>query len=267
MSGQDVSSEHNWSRSSVRDYLDANYSFIDPETDFLCQLYLEFLSQIPNGKEVLELGGGPSIFSLIPMRQKYEQIFFADYNEGNLSEIKLWLADDPISFNWDPFFELFAYHEKGSQSLAAMKDELRGHITKLTTCDVHSKTTIPALPHKLFDLVSTNYCPESITADYDLYHASLDNIVGLIKPGGHLIMNLLKECRHWTVKGEKMSCVWVDEVMIDNLLAERGVRVLTMKTFCAKDHERKADSGEFTREAADGTNYSGLIGLLGVKDF
>ena len=58
-----------------------------------------------HGKDLLEVGCGPSVlFSIVPS-QYFNNVYLADYLERNLKIIKTWLDDKPEQINFQPFFD------------------------------------------------------------------------------------------------------------------------------------------------------------------
>ena len=58
-----------------------------------------------HGKDLLEVGCGPSVlFSIVPSRY-FDNVYLADYLKRNLKIIKTWLEDKPEQINFQPFFD------------------------------------------------------------------------------------------------------------------------------------------------------------------
>ena len=66
------------------------------------------------GKDLLDVGCGPSIlFSIVPS-QYFENVYLSDYLERNVKTIQTWLDDRPEQVDYQPFFEFAGkYVDKG----------------------------------------------------------------------------------------------------------------------------------------------------------
>ena len=68
-------------------------------------LYAMLFSGGIHGKDLLEVGCGPSIlFSIVPS-QYFKSLYLADYLKGNVEIIQTWLDDKPGQVDYQPFFD------------------------------------------------------------------------------------------------------------------------------------------------------------------
>ena len=77
---------------------------------FYLQCYHEFYRDFhrcwdPKTARLLEVGGGPIIYSRISAAPHVKEIVFGEFLEGNRHEVTLWKNRDPSAFNWTPYFK------------------------------------------------------------------------------------------------------------------------------------------------------------------
>jgi hypothetical protein len=252
-----------WDENQCIDYLTRNYCTDNYEDQFICKSHHDFITKVDARESVLELGAGPTIYPLIPRRGQFSASYLAEFNTVNFEIVNRWLRGDPSAHDWRKYLSIFQKLEKYSKTISEMQDEVRCSSYTNLFCDVHSEIVLPELPKKQFDLVSTNFCPESITTCYQTYCESLTRIAGLIKPNGYLIMLLLKNASHWLLNGKQIHCLAVNERMLVDLLSERGLHIIELRTSDRQDGDGCGDSDII--EIADGTNYSGMISVLARK--
>ena len=78
---------------------------------FYLQCYYEFYQEFheswdPTTARLLEVGGGPIIYSLISAAPHVKEIVFGEFLETNRREVALWKEGNPAAFNWTPYFRL-----------------------------------------------------------------------------------------------------------------------------------------------------------------
>jgi len=217
-----------FSKFSPRAYLEEFYTQICDEYEhvFLLAFYHEAYMSLPDDVKVVEVGGGPTIYPLISASIKAESITFSDYKKENIREVEKWVHNRADAFDWDDYFRLALATEGTAvtdQNLSDIKKRLRSKIKKFVLCDVFKSN--PFTPNKIgpFDVVSTNFCPESITDNEADFTKAVKNIISQLKPKGKLIMTLLRNAKHYTVNNKKFSCFSIDEKGIELVLKKQGM--------------------------------------------
>ena len=84
----------------ARAYLEKFYGAVGEENAAMLRAILAGLSPPPAvSPRVIEVGGGPSLFSLMAMaaveRRRLRRVTFTDIAAANLAEVRWWLDDDP----------------------------------------------------------------------------------------------------------------------------------------------------------------------------
>ena len=249
-------STKDYSQFSARAYLEEYYAEIcdDYEDIFLSAFYHDAYRFLPDNLNVVEVGGGPVISQLISASRKAESITLSDYKKENLAEVKKWVNKEPDAFNWDGYFRLVLGIEGTAitkENVAAAKERLRSKIKKFIQCNIFESNMFA--PNKIgpFDVVSTSFCPESITDNEKDYTKAIKNLISQLKPNGKLIMMLIRNAKCYTISDKKFSCFSIDEKGMERLLTKYGMSKIEFRSI-------PVDYGE-------GFEYDGLMGVTAIK--
>lgn len=240
-----------FSKFNPMDYLEEYYmddDENDPENDFLLGFFHHVYGQMPRQKKLLEVGGGPVIYPLISASSKVDEIIFSEFIRENRMAVKDWVKKDPCAFNWSRYFQYVA--EMECTSPESVEERLRSKLKKIIKCDISKTNPISPLSHTNFDILSINFCPESITDDEKSYRTWLGNIVSLLKPGGIIVMTLIRNARYYTSGDTKFAACSIDENGVADALKMAGCRITRIRSYDINDPER---------------GYDGLIALTAVK--
>lgn len=150
------------------------------------------------GKEkatVLELGGGPTLYQLMNIADEVKEIYFTDYVEDNLNEIRAWKNNESSAFNWKNFFKAALMIKNDTihisdEETESLEKQLRHKITKIENCDIFQKDL--GITEKSFDVVNTHFVAESATSSKDQWEIALKNIYHKLNNGGLLFMSALR---------------------------------------------------------------------------
>lgn len=182
--------------------------------------------EITKNARLLEIGGGPTVEQLISASSKIQNITFTDVMEDNLVEIKKWIKDDKKAFNVDNYFKLALKFENkpvNTKNLIEIKRRLKSAIKVIKTFDLDSKSLV-----KPFDVVSTNYCPESITDSLSSYVKVMRKIAACVKKDGYLVMTLLKNRTSYHVGKNTFKAFPVNEALLRKILTRLGFKEIVI---------------------------------------
>lgn len=243
----------NFQEFSPQEYLQEYYTEIYNGNEYLLKFYHDTFLQIPPVTRYLEIGGGPTIYQLISVSQKVEKIVFAEYLDANRIEVGKWFEKKPDRFNWDLFFQFVQALEikvNPTVTVTEMKDRLRRRLDCIIKCDVRRINPLDPYNELEFDIVASNFCLESITDNQADFLNSLHNITRLLKPGGLLIMSLIKNARYYTVGQIGFKAFPVDEDAIFFYLMSANYTNIDI----------------YTMPAEDGHGYHGMMFLTATKN-
>lgn len=247
----------------AKTYLEDNYDRVDDENAFLLEFFHDIYSKLPPAGRLVEIGGGAGLYMLISARRVVEKVVYAEPGDWCRAEIQAWRDGSAKAHNWTVFFEYVRQLEGKERSVEDMQAQLRSRISEITPCDVYASNCGFNLGKgEEFDIVSSNFCAESITSDIEKFELSIRNIVSLIAPGGHLVLSMLEDGRFWTLGDSDMPCIKVDDRYVFELLQKVGLELITHKR--SSSFEKNGQFGE-TKEAARGDNYSGILCILAKK--
>jgi nicotinamide N-methyltransferase len=232
------------------DYLQEYYSDDedDPENEFLLNFFHNAYGQMPKQKTLLEVGGGPVIYPLISASSKVDEIIFSEYTEENRQEVRSWVKKDQSAFDWSRYFKQIADMECTSPEV--VEDRLRSKIKKIVKCDISKANPLAPITQKNFDIISINFCHESVTDDEKSYLQWLKNAISLLKPSGIVVMTMIRNAKYYTSGDTQFAACPIDENGVSDALRAAGCRITRIKSYDINDPER---------------GYDGLIALTAVK--
>jgi hypothetical protein len=145
-------------------------------------------------RTLIELGGGPSLFSVIPLSLIAKEIYFTDYLKYNLNIIQDWL-NKKEHFLWDHFIEKTLYLEQqkfdhhgfyvSPRLVEHRKEVIRRRWKKSFELDLKSFSIEP----QQYDLVSCHFVPECIVDNSNDFLFVLQNILSYSKENGFLLFS------------------------------------------------------------------------------
>jgi hypothetical protein len=214
-----------WSQFEPRAYLHEYYSDLGAENIALLRFFAESYGELPSGGLLLDFGGGPTIYPLISATTCVAEIHFSDYLESNLREVRRWLSGDTAAFDWNPFIRKALELETGrpctDREVEQRARKIRACITCITRCDASRTPPIDA-PMASYDIVLSNFCAESATADREQWRAYMANISSLLRPGGALIVSALKGASQYAVGDCSFAALDISEDDLLETLEENG---------------------------------------------
>ena len=178
------------------DYLQEYYSTLEKENIFLLNFFHNTYYRFPTGGTLIEVGGGPTLYQLISASEKVSSITFTEFHRANRQACELWLKKDKGAFNWDPFLE-YVKDLEGVNTIEILEERMREKINRILPCNLFSKNPIDS--NEKFDIVSMNFCAESITNTEEDFKKTMDNCLSLLKEGGRVVMTFLAGANYYRV--------------------------------------------------------------------
>ena len=223
---------------SAKEYLDlyapslTNISFKDA-FDFLRQQLYKFYTKYSckwNNKtaRLLEFGGGAVIAHLISAVPYVDQITFAAYLENERKEVELWKHGKEGAHDWSSHFKHVVNeveHIAGDEAWCEREELLRKRITNIIPCDIFSDNPL-LVKQEPFEIVSTSLCLEAACTTYAEYKEGVKKLVGLLKPGGFLLMFIVERETFYMVGEKKWPCLYLTLEQVKEALVEAGTAIL-----------------------------------------
>lgn len=228
--------KYDFTKFLARKYLEEYYSSLEKSEKRLLNFY-DFAYKKAKGRTLLEIGGGPTLYQLISASKVVKEIYFTDYLAENLSELAQFKKKQPGAFNWNRFFAYVAKLEKGDKQ--ALEDRLRKKLKKILKLDLNSDSPLPF--KKKFDLVSMNFCAESITDNEQLFKLYLKRSFSYLKKDGYFVGAFLRKANYYTIGRRRFPAYYLDEESLKKTLHKHGLKILKMDSIIFRDPENKGN--------------------------
>lgn len=203
----------------------ANYS-----PPWLMPCYHKFYEQYHKEWDIskarlLDLGGGPCIYSHISAAPFVSEIYHSDYVESCRDEVLMWKNRDPGAYDWSPYFK-FVLHTLENQSdpdaVAKRTEMVQNKIKRVVLCNVKDPNLLPDYIGEKFDIVTSNACIENLVTSVEEYETVLNRIKGLLNRKGFFITMANLECTFYHVNGKRYPSFPITEENIVSSLDKAG---------------------------------------------
>jgi len=177
---------------------------------------------------LLEFGGGPVIKPLISAAPYVDQITFAAYAESERREIELWKHEKEGAHDWSSHFKNIVNeveHIAGDDAWREREKLLRKRISSIVPCDILNENPL-LVKQEPFEIISTHLCLEAACLSYAEYIVSIKKLVGLLKPGGFLLMLIVERQTFYMVGRKKWFTLYLTLEQIKEALAKAGMEIV-----------------------------------------
>lgn len=221
-----------------RAYLRDHYSVLTRDTQFMLRFLDEAYRTIGKKKlRVLEVGGGATLYQLMSAAFYAREIVFTDVLPENLSEVERWMARDKKAFSWRRYADYVARYAGVHPTM--LESRLRVGLKRLAVLDVLAPGAVWHHEQKKFDVVSSHFCPESITSDRKEFLRAFTTIIGFVKPRGALVMSFLKEATDYRAGVHSFPAYPIREDDIRHMLKKKDfgfIEIQSIDITERKDH-------------------------------
>jgi hypothetical protein len=217
----------------ARRYLETYYIGVNEDETPIARFLIEKFRKLPQKKEALEIGCGPTIHHALAVAPYLAAIDMADYLPDNLTEIQKWQSQQSDAFSWRPYTEMILQEEGiplTENSITDRENLLRKAIRNLRTCDVTKSPPLDAAP---YPIVLTFYCAEEVGTTPGAWEEVMRNISALVAPGGHLFLSALRGASRYILGDpagahEWLPCASVTEELLQQCLKRLGYKPSTI---------------------------------------
>lgn len=221
-----------------RAYL-ATYYADKPEQDYgedasLYWFHRAYTDLAPSGT-LLEFGGGPTVYALITAAAHVEEIHFSDILEVNLDAVRQWKQGQ--GHDWSHYIRRaleLASLPADHAGIEQRAELLRQKITEFHRFDQH----VPPAKPDAYDVLSVQFVPDSSLDRLDDFRACTRNILGYLKPGGLLMMGVLRRTHAYRVGASELKAIYLTEEAIEVEMEQLGITILRMASFATYDKTR-----------------------------
>ncbi|XP_019814370.2 indolethylamine N-methyltransferase [Bos indicus] len=178
------------------------------------------------GDILIDIGSGPTIYQLLSACEVFREIIMSDYTELNLREVDKWLKKELGAYDWSPAVQYVCELEGDRSKWQEKEARVRRTVKRLLTCDVNQPRPLGSAQVPAADCVLSLLALECACRDVDAYRAAIQNLVGLLKPGGHLVTLVALRCCEYMVGSRKFFVLSLEQETVEKALQEAGCQVL-----------------------------------------
>lgn len=191
-----------------KDYLQENFLTPDIEDQFAAHFLAKAFKGFEKNLLVLEFGGGPSLFSVATYAPLAREIHFSDYVPESLNEVQRWIDKKPDAYNWREHIRTILMAEglfPTDRTILNREALIRRRLTKLMTGDARAKNPIGKTDTQ-YDLVAAHHCLDVASTNYNEFLEVMDNVTGLVAPGGWLAVSITTGTTVYSVGEKQFAC-------------------------------------------------------------
>ena len=219
------------STQATQDDLDRNWSF-EFYKEQLFKFYTKYKSKWNNKTaRLLEFGGGPSIMPLIVAAPYVSEIIFSAYLESERKEVELWKNKKESAHDWSSHFKSVVNQMEriaGDDAWREREELLRKRMSSIIGCDIFCENPL-LVKQDPFEIISTSFCLDSACTTQAEYKKGVKKLVGLLKPGGFLLL-CTSECGTFCIIEEKkFPSLYITLEQVKEALSEAGTAIITVE--------------------------------------
>ena len=195
----------------ARAYLEKYYSHVGDENAAFMRSITDYLRDRPVPTEtVIEVAGGPSLYSLMAMmscrERPFRHVTFTDIGWKNLREVEGWLHDYPQQFDYQPLLS-----------------SLRASTWELTSFDW--REPVPVAWQRAHDIVSCHFFAESATNNESELVDFLGKLGRLGGPQATLLLSFMCKSDGYMIGQREFPAFSIDEHNVFGYLERGGLRL------------------------------------------
>ena len=179
---------------------------------------------------LLEFGGGPVVTSLISAVPFVNEITFAAYLESERKEVELWKHGKEGAHDWSSHFRYVVNEVEriaGDEAWRKRQELLRKRISNIIACDILCDNPL-LVEQEAFEIIFTSLCLEAACTTYAEYKEGIKKLVGLLKPGGFLLMVIVERQTYYVVTKKKWPSLYLTLEQVKIALAEAGTTIFVV---------------------------------------
>ncbi|XP_040193094.1 nicotinamide N-methyltransferase-like [Rana temporaria] len=211
----------------------------------LKKLYQTFGPGGIRGDVLIDIGTGPTIYTLLSACESFPYIIASDFTDQNRNELKKWLKNDPEAFDWSEIVKTVCEIEgKSRDKWEEKQNKLRSIIQKVLKCDVTRSNPLDPVEVPAADCLITSFCLETACKDLESYRCSIQNITRLLRPGGHLVLIGALGNTYYMVQQKAFSCLSLDEDAVRGAITQAGYTIQSMEILPIPEKTAHVDTAD-----------------------
>jgi hypothetical protein len=216
------------------EYLAEYYGKVDVDERETIAFFCQEARRMPAKEPALIFGAGPTLHHVFPIVTRASEVHLGDYLRCNIEEVSSWISQDEDAHDWQSFVDHTLRCEGATsttrEDILDRERLTRARITALFQVDVRSDAPL-ATEHDLYATVLSAYCADSVTADREEWRLYMKRIIGLVRPGGTLLLAALGQTHSYFVGGKAFPSPCLDEAELEKVLGDYFPQSkLTVKT-------------------------------------
>lgn len=196
----------------------------DGEDKFSLQFWSKHIQRLPRSVRVLEYGGGPALYGVLPLAHKAASIHFSDYVPANLDAVRAWIKGEPGAFNWNAYTQLILELEgarNDANAIAQREAKLRRAITRISEGDARTSEML-ADAQPPYDVIGAHHCLDVAARDLDDFKRMLSTLNNMLATGGLFLLSVTTGTTDYTVDHTVFRCLDLSETEVRDALIEAG---------------------------------------------
>ena len=200
---------------------------------------------LPNSLKVLDYGAGPVIMSTISAAGHASKIVLSDYSDTNRDELRKWLKNDPVAFDWSPYFDHVVITLEGNDENEARAREvrMRERVKDVAFCDINADPPLETTCPGPYDVVIDSGCLTASCLTHEAFLRGFEKISKLLKPGGTLMSyaseRKMEECTGmYYIGNESHKVLNTSAEYTMNILKKQGFTDINVKICVNSDKSR-----------------------------
>jgi len=206
-------------------YLREYYSRVEPTERHTLAFLHGAIADLPRTARALDFGAGPTLHHAITLAGRVGEVHVADLLPQNLREIRRWHMRASDAHDWSGFTrETLRIEGVGATDADVSRREalVRHRLTRIVSGDARRRNPLGEGAAKSYDCVTTFFCADSATSSLGEWMRFMRNIIGLLAPGGLLVLGALRACEFWRIDDARLPSACIDERHVQFLLDAEG---------------------------------------------
>ena len=105
-----------------------------------------------------------------------------------------------------------------------LEERVRSTTKEIVPCDVMKEPVVDH-PNRPFDAILTTLCIEETCSDFEGYKANIQQLVGVLKPGGYLFIGTMLGMTFYRVQGQVIPATHLTEEQVKEALTNAGLAI------------------------------------------
>ncbi|XP_073511402.1 nicotinamide N-methyltransferase-like [Phyllobates terribilis] len=152
----------------------------------------------------------------------FKDVIVLKITDRCIMELKRWVDERTGAFDWGHAAKLHADIEGKSDLLQEKEEKIRLALEHVVKCDLGKENMMDPIVLPPADCIISAWLLDSISKNQDDYMTYLRKLLGLLKPGGHMILIGALDATYYTISKDKFHLFKYDEDFVRKALIGEG---------------------------------------------